>query len=56
VESHEVLQTQLLSYNPYFSKELLGTFGQVSQKLAQDGHLMLADTFLDLKNKSLLVS
>jgi hypothetical protein len=56
VESHEVLQIQLLSYNRYFSNKVLGTYGLVLQKVVQDGHLMVADTLLDLNNKPLPVS
>jgi len=56
VESHEVLQIQLLSYNRYFTNKVLGTYGLVLQKVVQDGHLMVADTLLDLNNKPLPVS
>ncbi|KAJ8897239.1 hypothetical protein PR048_002585 [Dryococelus australis] len=53
VESHEVLQVQLLSYNKYLSNKVLGTYGLVLQKVVQDGCLALTDTLLDLNNKPL---
>jgi uncharacterized protein YaeQ len=56
VESHEVLQIQLLAYNRYFSNKVLGTYGLVLQKVVQDGHLMVSDTLLDHNNKPLPVS
>jgi hypothetical protein len=56
VESHEVLQIQLLAYNRYFSNKVLGTYGLVLQKVVQDGRLMVSDTLLDLNNKPLPVS
>jgi hypothetical protein len=56
VDSHEVLQIQLLAYNRYFSNKVLGSYGLVLQKVVQDGHLMVTDTLLDLNNKPLPVS
>jgi uncharacterized protein YaeQ len=56
VESHEVLHIQMLAYNRYFSNKVLGTYGLVLQKVVQDGHLMVADTMVDLNNKPLPVS
>jgi hypothetical protein len=56
VESHEVLQIQLLLYNRYFSNKVLGTYGLVLQRVALDGHILVIDTLLDLNNKPLPVS
>ncbi|XP_076320149.1 otoferlin-like isoform X2 [Tachypleus tridentatus] len=50
VESHEVLEVQLLNYNKYFTNKVTGCYGLVLQQLIEDGHLTLTDMLLDVNN------
>ncbi|KAH9363612.1 hypothetical protein HPB48_004133 [Haemaphysalis longicornis] len=51
VENQEVLEIQVLQHNRYFVNRVLGLYGLVLQRLAEDGHLSVCDEIVDENNK-----
>ncbi|XP_049275981.1 otoferlin [Rhipicephalus sanguineus] len=51
VEKYEVLEVQVLQHNRYFANKVLGRYGMVLQRVAEEGYASIEDDVVDDNNK-----